>query len=565
MVSRQKIGKNILPTLIFAVFVFGMFGRIHSLHGQSLQTGMPVIEEAIRRSQLLNSEMQGPSFALRPLPLALHRMDSSQAFTSLNLFISPNENFIRALPIRQTMEFNSKRPYGWGNGAMVPNVGLQSYTNLGVEAKFSVFNIKLSPELIWTENKSFQGFSFTQRNIAEARYRSWSFGDYPERYGESPTTLIWWGQSKFTLQAGFLEAGISTENIWWGPGQFSALTFSNNARSFPHLTLRTRRPAKTFLGQFEGEILSGKIEDSGLAPAQIAELNSLYFYPFSGDHKYVNAMTLTYNPKWVPTMFVGFTRTHQQYSDQMGDEFFDYLPIFEPFQKSVYGFDKDSEGRDQQFTFFGRYVIPKASMEVYFEYGRRDHAYNWREAILNPEHARAYLLGFQKVWKTGIEEEYVQVRAELLHQQESVNRYIRYAGLGGSYTWHTHGQARGFTNFGEALGTGPGVGSNVQTLEIAKVAGLNKRGVRLERLANNQDFFYRAFGQNTEKKPWIDLSVGLLWDQEWDRLILSGKFQYIRALNYQWQSEATSTVDFPDGQNLGSFFTQIHLIYRVGN
>ena len=377
--------------------------------------------------------------------------------------------------------------------------------------------------------------------------------------------MLWWGQSKATLQFGFLETGISTENIWWGPGQFSALTFSNNARSFPHLTLRSRRPAKTFLGTFEGELIAGRIEDSGIDPSQNSVLNDQYFFRFSGDYKYLNALTITYQPKWTPGMSFGFTRTYQQYSAQMGNTFSDYLPVFEPFQKTVYGFDRDAEGRDQQFTFFGRWAIPKGKAEVYFEYGRRDHAFNWREAILNPEHARAYLVGFQKLWSTSVPGRFFQVRSELLQQQESINRIIRYAGLGGGYTWHTHGQARGFTNFGEALGTGPGVGSNVQTIEFAMIEGVNKKGVVFERLANHQDTYYTAFGNfNSGVDPWIDLILGILWDHQWDQVILSTRSQVIHSLNYQWQTAPSISKEFNTGNNLWAFFGQVHLIYLFG-
>lgn len=535
------------------------------VNSQTIPAGFPVLEEAVRRNQLLGDSSVARSFGLRPFEL--NSLEIIPSLEKLN-HVSPStdskkavEKYFRYTPFRQTVAFNSKRPYGWGNGPMVPNVGLQSYTQGGIYAKFLVFNLQLVPELVWTQNKPYQGFEFRDPRIASFRYRYWSFGDYPERFGEGPSTLIWWGQSKFTIQAGFLEAGVSAENIWWGPGQFSSLTFSNNARSFPHLTLRSRRPAQTFMGTFEGEVIVGRLEDSGIEPAQIDELNEVYFFPFSGDYKYLNAITITYQPRWVQGLFVGFSRTHQQYSQQMGRSWGDYLPIFEPFQKTIYGFDRDSEGRDQQFTFFGRWVIPKAKMELYFEYGRRDHAYDWREAILNPEHARAYLMGFNKLWETGKPDQLIQIRAEMLHQQESINRIIRYPGLGGGYSWHTHGQARGFTNYGEALGTGPGVGSNVQSLEVSAVNKLNKKGLLFERLANHQDFFYRSFGRNSAKKPWIDYSLGLLWDHQWDQLIISGKAQLIQATNYQWQDEGISTRDFHSGFNPISFFGQIHLIY----
>jgi hypothetical protein len=549
-------------SLFIVVFVLGIQSK-----AQTLPAGDPVFVEAFRRMQLEGKVDKNISFALRPFDLSEEQWDAlnnHSAGDTVKFELSKFEqgkSHQSFTQLRQTLAINSGRPYGWGNGPMVPNVGIQSYTQVGFSIKSSFFRIQFAPEFVWTQNKGYQGFGngFDER-VIQARYRYWSFGDYPERFGNSPKAFFWWGQSKATLLAGAFELGVSTENIWWGPGQFSALTFSNNARSFPHLTLNTRRPAKTFFGTFEAQLIIGKIEDSGIEPAQIQSLNDAFFTPFNGDFKYLNALSITYQPRWIPGVFLGINRTQQQYNGKMDNTFSDYLPVIEPFQKSVYGFDRDSEGRDQQVTFFGRVMIPSGKTEVYFEYGRRDHGFNWREAILNLEHARAYLIGFQKLLKLG---KTYQIRAEMLNQQESINRIIRYTGLGGAYTWHTHGQARGFTNFGEALGTGPGVGSNVQTIEISQLSGLNKRGILLERLANHQDFFYRAFGRNSEKNPWIDFSIGLLWDEKFDRFLFSAKAQVIKSFNYQWQSQGISTSDYPNGQKKFAFFGNFHLVYEL--
>lgn len=560
-ISLRNLGVRNALLLVF-------FAYSQALHSQTLSSGMPVFEEVFRRQQVLGNVSSPNSGALRPYELSpiqwriLTNGDLDKDSVLAISKLSQRQNYFRLVPLRQTVQLNSKRPYGWGDGAMVPNVGWESYTQVGFSAKASVLRIQFAPEFVWSQNKAYQGLGGNfSPGVYRARYRDWSYGDYPERYGDGPSSFFWWGQSKVTLQAGAFEAGVSTENIWWGPGQFSALTFSNNARSFPHYTLNTRRPAKTFLGSFEGQLIVGRLEDSGIAPAQIKELNDLYFVPFTGDYKYLNALTITYQPKWVKGLYVGFNRTHQQYSAKKGEKFIDYFPIFEAFQKVEYGFDKDAEGRDQQFTFFGRLVLPAARTELYFEYGRRDHGYDWREAFLNPEHARAYLFGFQKLFSAGSRGDYYQIRAEMLTQSESINRIIRYMGSVDSYTWHTHGQARGFTNYGEALGTGPGVGSNVQTVEISRISGLNKKGIRLERLANHQDFYNRVFAKEPEKNPWIDYSIGLLWDHQWDQLVVSGKGQFIHGRNYQWQSNEISIADFPSGKHLNSFSAQISLIY----
>jgi hypothetical protein len=452
---------------------------------------------------------------------------------------------------------------------MGASAGIQQYFSTGILVKKKFFRLQFQPEVNFAQNRSYQGFSdqFDEQVIID-RFHFWNYNDAPERFSDRWKGEFWWGQSSLTFQYGAFEIGAATRNNWWGPGQFNSLTFSNNARGFPHLTLNTTKPAKTFLGNFEGQLLSGRLVSSMIPSAQNQQLNERYFRPFSGDWRYLNGITVSLNPKWVPGLFLGFSRTYQQFSENRGRAFSDYFPIFSPFQKknlfedgNSVGFDR--EGRDQQATVFLRYVSSPAKAELYVEYGRRDHAFNWREAILNPEHARAYLVGFVKLFETPRATRHLQVRGEITHQQESVNRYVRYTGLGGEATWHTHYQVRGFTNDGQSLGVGIGTGANAQMVEISLVETFDKMGILFERVANHQDFYYRAFGQQREYQPWVDLSIGFLFDKKWEQFLLSSKLQLINGYNYQWQLAPDSTPDFPRGQQLFSFHSYVSLIYLL--
>jgi hypothetical protein len=178
---------------------------------------------------------------------------------------------------------------------------------------------------------------------------------------------------------------------------------------------------------------------------------------------------------------------------------------------------------------------------------------------MNPEHARAYQFGFLKIASLPATKKSLQVRGEITHQQESVNRYLRYD-VGG-FTWHTHGHVRGFTNYGQPMGVGIGTGSNVQTLEISFVEDWKKLGILFERLENNQDFFYRALGKQSERKPWIDWSTALLWNTSYKDLFISARLQGTYARNYQWGLSETSTPEFSVSQNLLSLHSQVNLIY----
>ncbi|WP_100627177.1 capsule assembly Wzi family protein [Algoriphagus formosus] len=534
------------------------------LLGQSIPAGYPILEEIQRRNQLRAADTIGGSFLIRPVLTmdTLYRVSQE-----LELPYTVEGLEIGVLPFVNTTRILTGRPYGWADYGLIPNPGFQTYVSGGIQAKYKFLNLTIRPELVLAQNAGFQtGLEEMSDSEIRSRFLLWNYGDNPERYGNGVYFRPWWGQSKLTFQYGAFEIGGSTENLWWGPGQFNALTFSNNAQGFPHWTINTTKPAKTFLGNIELQMIMGRLQNSGFDPSQNDELNDRFFNSFSGDSRYTNAITFTWNPKWVKGFYFGFSRTFQQYNANRGNSFYDWFPVFEGFQKKNFfddgnSVDFDANGRDQTITLFGRLVVPQTKSELYFEYGRRDHAFTWREYILNPEHARAFIFGFNQLFNVPEWGKSIQVRSEITHQQESINRYVRYNGLTGGITWHTHTPARGFVNFGQPLGVGIGTGSNVQTVEISLVEGVEKMGILFERLANNQDFYYKALLQFTERKPWVDLSLGFLYDKQFKNLLLSSKLQIIHARNYQWQLDPASTPDFPKGKNLTSVMGQASLIY----
>ncbi|MFC5191156.1 capsule assembly Wzi family protein [Algoriphagus aquatilis] len=474
---------------------------------------------------------------------------------------------IQALPLYLISRYASDRPYGWSDFGLVPGVGGQQYASTGLDVKWKFLKVSIQPEFVFSQNTPFDGFGegVPQGAILD-RYFLWNFGDYPERFGDGAATRFWWGQSSFTASYGAFEAGISTGNVWWGPGQFNSLSFSNNSEGFPKLSINTTKPAKTFLGDIETALIFGMLRSSNLEAAQNQELNNRYFQSLPTDWRYLNALMFDYSPKWVDGLHLGFVRTFQVYNNRRGNTLYDWLPVVEGFQKKNFfqngnTVDFDANGRSQQLILFGKYAFKKAKGEIYFELGRRDHAFNWREYILNPEHARAYLFGFLKLVSLPKANRYLQLRGEITHQQESINRIVRYENLGGFLSWQMHGQARGFTNRGQGLGVGIGQGANVQTLEVAVVEGWNKMGIQLERLENDQGFYYRSFYLPSEYKPWIDYSVGFLYDKQFGSLLLSSKLQVIHARNYQWQLDPLSTPEFPRGRNLTSVLGQVSAVY----
>ena len=535
-------------------------------HAQETATGNQTVDEFLRRMTLNDTNKNNSGLMLRTASASIENFFYHSDSLSLEKKLFDYD----ILPIYFNTRLDGKRPYVGGEYGLIPARGAQTFLSTGIKARFSILDIQLQPEFVTAQNLPFSGFPDTfSSEITVARFLYWNVGDTPERFGNSTYTKVFWGQSSISLRAGAFGFSVGTKNFWWGPGQWNSLIFSNNAPGFPNISLNTRKPAKTFLGSFEGQVLIGRLESSGISGSQSEDLNKRYFSPLNPDWRYINAFMVSYTPKWIPNLSIGMARSFLQYGEFVKPTFSGLLPMFEPFQKEKFFVDDDlffgdydtrQNDKSQQAIAFGRYVFTNGKGEVYFQFGRRDHAFNWREFIMNPEHARAYQFGFIKLADLPGTSRLLQIRGEITHQQESINRHFRYD-LPGGISWHTHSDKRGFGHLGQPLGVGIGTGSNVQTLEISLVENWNKFGVLLERLENNQDFYYRAFGQQGERKPWTDWSTVLLWNTSYKDLFVSARLQGTYARNYQWGLSETSTPEFPVSQNLFSIHSQVNLIY----
>ena len=535
--------------IFFPLFYFVSF----SLFSQTVYFKEPFIKDFLRRNYISGNST--PSFFYSSSSDSSFNilLKDSKVILFLDLLSDDSSNRYKKELKLIPFNFSSQKvfgiPYPVGD-KFVLGKGFQNFVSGGFFGRFGLLSIQLQPEFIYSQNKTFDSGKNKSKGI-----------EYVELFGDRVYSKFLPGQSSIRLNYGAFSLGASTENIWWGPGQYNSLLFSNNAFGFQHLTLNTRKPAITFLGSFEGQLLMGKLDN----------FNS-FFRNGKEDWRYVNGIIFSYQPKWIPGLFFGVSRVFQQYKSFNNQAFAYYFPIFEPFQKvnlidpnsKVFdSTDYDDRLQSQQLTGFAKLVIPHAKAEVYFEFGRRDHAVNWREFLLNPEHARAYLLGFKKLIPLR-NKAFFQINGEILQQQESINILTRYGPSGGS-SWASHGIQQGFTHQGQMLGPGVGPSSNVQTLETSWVKGIKKLGIRWERLNRHQDFFTRVFNDPSENGRWVDYSSQILFDWQNDKLILSSSLNLVYSVNKQWELTEISTKEFPKGKNKFSFIPQINLFFPLWN
>lgn len=240
-------------------------------------------------------------------------------------------------------------------------------------------------------------------------------------------------------------------------------------------------------------------------------------------------MIITWQPKWTKGLHLGFSRVFYQYESNVSKSLNGYLPVVGSFFKEN-AQDENSFGRDQLLSVFLRLVLPKENAEVYAEYGRNDHSADMRDLLLEPEHARAYIIGLRKLFTTPRQRDF-ELYMEFTHMQNPETRNVR--DLEG---WYTHYQVRhGYTHLGQVIGAGIGPGSNSQVMGFNWIRKPGQFGVSFERVVWNNDFYYNAFQPvRNFSSHWVDLSVNLNAGWQHKRFLYTANLSRVKSLNYQW-------------------------------
>jgi hypothetical protein len=515
--------------------------------GQSIPTTGHPVEEAYRRAQLNGNLDSSVSFTIRPLvPSAAFPKDSLNAdlskWTAFTGIRSANgKSGIGLLPLTWNQQYNSAVPYGWNDGAMIPARGYQTLFSAGVFAKLGPLSIQLKPEFVFAQNREFQDIDIYQ-----------GMPDLPSRFGKGSYSRANWGQSNIRFTAGPVSLGLSNENLWWGPGTRNSILMSDNASGFKHLTFNSVRPVKTLIGSFEFQMIGGRLEGSGFSPYESD--------PTYREWRYLSSLTVSYQPKITPGLFLGFTRSFQTYHTNL-TSFSAYVPLFAPFQKVK---DKDNVSgadlEDQQIAAYIRWLFIRAKAEVYFEYGINDHSYNFRDFIMSPEHSRSYLFGLRKLIDINRNGQQVEVNAEVTQMSQSIDRILRNAGM-----WYEHSvMLRGYTHQGEVLGAGIGPGGNLQSIEVNWIKSLKKVGFQFERYVHNNDYYNVSVGDlDGQSRRWVDFGFAAIGTWDYKNLLLNAKLQGIQSLNYQWQLKnyTPGTYYIPEN-DLFNVHAELGVMYR---
>lgn len=483
--------------------------------GQLVSVGSAA-DDVFRTMQLMGKIDSSLSFAVRPI-IATNKLSWDQMYSFLdqsasrqyqqNHSFAGNKGKLGFLPVSIVQQYNSHHPYGWNDGAMISAKGYQSLVSAGVYLALGKLEVQLQPEWHFAANSPYE------TNIS-----------YGANTGIQSNRLLA-GQSSIRFSVGKFSAGVSTQNLWWGPGRHSSLLMSNNAQGFLHGFISSNAPVNIGIGTLEWQLIGGQLSSDN---RHAYENYHLKVATLLNNSRYLNAYVISYQPKWVPGLFLGMTRAIQRYSEDLSlsgsSAFNKYLPIIlKPFQKKN-ALDDDALRTDQLASFFIRWMLPKAQTELYVEYGFNDYGVNVRDYVMTPSHSRAYLFGAKKILSL-TNDSYLDLGLETTQMTQSPDYLIREAG-----NWYVHGQiSQGYTHNNQILGAGAGFGSNVQTLQASWVKGWSRLGLMIERV--ERDPLYHD-------EKWIDISIGLLPQYRIKNMVLTGKMQFINSKNYAWDKDS---------------------------
>ena len=398
-------------------------------------------------------------------------------------------------------------------------------------------SIQFKPEHHYSENKVFDGFWEGHYPVIwKKRYMLWNHIDMPERFGyrrHNKTTL---GQSNIKLNWKNISIGISSENIWWGPSNRNSIMMSNNAQGFKHITFNTRKPIKTLIGDFEWQIITGRLENSGFTPPRtdFEYAGTKLYVPKinqrgeTDDWRYLQGLIISYSPKWIEGMSFGFIRWVQMYSALVEGKYSwlsgspSYFPIFKNLFRKNDKFENYEAQTDQAAGIFFRWFWKDAKAEFYMEFHHNDSKNNIRDLLLDSDHSRAATLGFQKVFKINYNN--FLINWEWTQMEQTASRLIRNAG-----SWYEHFWIYdGFTNKGEVIGSSIGPGSNSHYFSLNKIGNNDRIGLGIEIIDQDNDFYHIAFASAKDyRRYWKDFNFHLTYDKQFEKFNLSSNLVYI--------------------------------------
>lgn len=383
-----------------------------------------------------------------------------------NVKIKSDKNW-QVLPVALDNQYNTEFFDGYNDGAVWKGRGFNSALTFGATAQYSILKVTFAPILNYAQNNPYL-LAPVRGNRDPYNYQ-FARIDYVQRYGDDPLYNFNWGQTEVRLVYKSFTIGATTSNMIWGPAQVNPILMSNNAAGIPRIEIGTDKPINTIIGKIEGKIYWGLMRESDFFDSNP-----------DNDNRYWNGYSIGYSPKWIPGLKLGVNRSiYKDASTFTSKDIF----IFAQNYSDPNGVGGGNDEYDQMLSVTARWIFKEVGFDIYLDYGKNDFG-SWIFGM-EPEHARGYSLGFNKIFKLANER-----RIIFMYEHTSVDK-AKTSMLRPHNSWYEHGIVnQGYTNDGQIIGSkiGPGSVSDYTALSYVDKNGMLKLNYHWERF--NDDYFY---------------------------------------------------------------------------
>jgi hypothetical protein len=505
-------------------------------------------EENLRDMQLLGKIPSDNSFTNRP-----YYLNNQLTYDSLLKLIDTSIKYggyltkkksleVRLTPFNILQKFTSDHPYGYNDGPLNYSKGYQFLVSGGIAMRWKFISLQLRPEFYKTAS------------------------DYYEtgnRWGTltNSMTKVIFGQSSLNINLGPIIISAATQNLWTGPGISNSIILSNNAQGFRHLGFKTSKPIKTYIGNFEINIVSGLLERINDQLNEAWQWKTKYPISYPREeyynpnilfplNRYINLLNFSYSPKILSNITFGFQRVFQNYIPASTYSKLNFTNEYFPTLNGIFRtqYTDDSYPRDQKLTFYSKYLSKLDNFQIYFEFGFNDGVVNYRDLILRSQRASVYTFGFNKKYDIN-NRKFISLNFEATRIAELPNYLVSFAG-----TFYEHGKIlEGYTNNEQIIGAGVGNGNNAQQFSISFHNGYNKIGFIFEHISQGpMNYSGNFFTLGIRPILWDDYLLGFDMSAKIrNNLLLKTQINLIKSRNYLWKKDNNKT----------NLFLLLNLIY----
>jgi hypothetical protein len=348
------------------------------------------------------------------------------------------------------------------NGPSWTGRGANAFARTGVSLDVGHVHFIGAPQVWYAQNTAFDVMPSTipsRSPFASPWYGPPFSIDLPSRLGVKPITELDPGESSAWINAGPVDAGVSTSTQQWGPGERGNLILGPDAPGIPRIFLRTAHAIDTPIGSFG-------------ATAFVGTLTASRFF-LTDSANQLRSLT-AWNVAWSPGDSSTFVAGVAHATMQLGARF----------DGSSQPLRGPKDGINEVYF---QFRDPRTGIRAWTEIGHQGGISGVRQLVTIPYQGLAYIVGLDRAILRRSNVLLLSAEATDLEQPTDIR------GVTAQDFYTSSDIAAGWTQRGMLLGYPTGPGSQEQWLSGDWIANRWSAGVFAERVRWNEDALFRQY------------------------------------------------------------------------